>query len=115
MTPDINTIFKDDELRKIVGLTIDEFDDELKRLGNAAIKKLILSGVSSSKIKAKDSYIEQTISAYIRGNYRYTDKDIAQENRLIFEENKNFMSSLSEYTTDSADTVEEETEVETNG
>ena len=46
---------------------------------------------------------------------RYTDKDIAQENRLIFEENKNFMSSLSEYITDSADTVEEETEVETNG
>ena len=109
MTPDINTIFKDDELRKIVGLTIDEFDDELKRLGNAAIKKLILSGVNSSKIKAKDSYIEQTISAYIRGNYRYTDKDIAQENRLIFEENKNFMSSLSEYTT------EENIEVESDG
>lgn len=100
MTPDINTIFKNEELRKIVGLTIDEFDDELIRLGNTAIKKLILSGVNSSRIKAKDSYIEQTISAYIRGNYRYTDIEIAQENRLIFEENKNFMTSLSEYTTE---------------
>ena len=109
MTPDINTILKNEELRKIVGLTIDEFDDELRRLGNAAIKKMILSGVNSSKIKTKDPYIEQTISAYIRGNYRYTDKDIAQENRLIFEENKNFMSSLSEYTT------EEKTEVNSNG
>ena len=115
MTPDINTIFKNEELRKIVGLTIDEFDDELIRLGNAAIKKLILSVVNSSRIVAKDSYIEQTISAYIRGNYRYTDKDIAQENRLIFEENKNFMSSLSAYTTASEDTTGEETEVETNG
>ena len=115
MTPDINTIFNNEKLRKIVGLTIDEFDDELKRLGNAAIKKLILSGVNSSRIVANDSYIEQTISAYIRGNYRYTDKDIAQENRLIFEENKNFMSSLSEYTTPSEDTAEEEAEVETNG
>ena len=99
MTPDINNIFKNEELRKIVGLTIDEFDDELKRLGDAAIKKLILSGVNSSMIKAKDAYIEQTLSAYIRGNFRYTDKEIAQENRQIFEENKNFMSSLSEYTT----------------
>lgn len=100
MTPDINTIFKNEQLRKIVGLTIDEFDDELKRLGNAAIKKLILSGVNSSKIKQGDSYLEQTITAYIRANYRYTESKIAQENRQIFEENKNFMSSLSEYTTE---------------
>lgn len=115
MAPDINTIFKNEELRKIVGLTIGEFDDELSRLGNAAIKKLILSGVNSSRIIAKDSYIEQTISAYIRGNYRYTDKDIAQENRLIFEENKNFMSLLSEYTTASEETAKMETEVGNNG
>ena len=98
MKPDISEIMINEELRKIVGLTIEDFDEELKMLGNAAIKKLVLSGVVEEKIKKEDSYIKQTIMAYIRGNFRYTDAAIAEENRQIFEENKNFMSLLAEYT-----------------
>ena len=100
MNPDIIEIINLENLRKSVGLTIDEFDDELKGLGNSAIKKLILSGVHSSRIRKKDDYIKQTIIAYIRANYRYTDPNIANENKIIFEENKNFMSCTTEYTTE---------------
>lgn len=100
MKPDISDIIKIENLRKSVGLTISEFDDELKELGNSAIKKLILSGIHFSRIKKEDDYIKQTIVAYIRANYRYTDPDIANENKVIFEENKNFMSCTIEYTTE---------------
>ena len=77
-----------------------EFDDELKQLGNSAIKKLILSGIHFSRIRESDDYIKQTIIAYVRANYRYTDQNIANENRQIFEENKNFMSCTTEYTSE---------------
>lgn len=107
MNPDISKIIEIEYLRKSVGLTIDEFDDELKELGNSAIKKMILSGIHSSRIRKEDDYIKQTIIAYIRANYRYTDPDIANENKIIFEENKNFMSCVSEYTTE---LIQEETE-----
>lgn len=100
MKPDISDIIQIENLRKSVGLTISEFDDELKELGNSAIKKLILSGIHFSRIKKDDDYIKQTIVAYIRANYRYTDPDIANENKVIFEENKNFMSCTIEYTTE---------------
>lgn len=98
MKPDILDIIDITNLRKVVGLTIAEFDDELKQLGNSAIKKLILSGIHFSRIRKSDDYIKQTINAYIRANYRYTDQNIANENRQIFEENKNFMSCTTEYT-----------------
>lgn len=102
MKPDISEIMTNEELRKTVGLTIEDFDEELKILGNTAIKKLVLSaGVSKDKIVKEDSYIKQTIMAYIRGNFRYTDPNIAEENRSIFEENKNFMSLLNDYTSES--------------
>lgn len=99
MKPDIAEIIQIEALRKSVGLTINEFDDELKELGNSAIKKLTLSGIHFSRIKKEDDYIKQTIVAYIRANYRYTDPNIARENKIIFEENKNFMSCTTEYTT----------------
>ena len=108
MNPDITSIISIVNLRKSVGLTIDEFDDELKGLGNSAIKKLILSGIHSSRIKENDDYIKQTIVAYIRANYRYTEPNIANENKIIFEENKNFMSSTTEYTTEQVTQEEEE-------
>lgn len=108
MNPDITSIISIVNLRKSVGLTIDEFDDELKGLGNSAIKKLILSGIHSSRIKGNDDYIKQTIVAYIRANYRYTEPNIANENKIIFEENKNFMSSTTEYTTEQVTQEEEE-------
>ena len=100
MEPDISEIMTNEELRKIVGMTIEDFDDELKTIGNAAIKKLVLSGIKEEKFSKEDSYIKQTIMAYIRGNFRYTDPAIAEENRNIFEENKNFMSLMSEYTSE---------------
>lgn len=100
MKPDILKIMDIINLRKTVGLTIEEFDDELKQLGNSAIQKMILSGIHFSRIRKDDDYIKQTIIAYIRANYRYTDSDIAEENRQIFEENKNFMRSTTEYTTE---------------
>lgn len=97
--PDILEILDITNLRKSVGLTIEEFDDELKGLGNSAIKKMILSGIHFSRLRKDDDYIKQTIIAYVRANYRYTDLAIADENRQIFEENKNFMRSTTEYTT----------------
>lgn len=100
MGPDILNIINISDLRKCVGLTIEEFDDELKMLGNSAIKKMVLSGIHSSRIKIEDSYVKQTIMAYIRANYRYTDPKIANENKIIFEENKNFMRNTTEYTTE---------------
>lgn len=100
MKPDILDIIDITNLRKIVGLTIAEFDAELKQLGNSAIKKLTLSGIHFSRIRKSDDYIKQTISAYIRANYRYTEPNIANENRQIFEENKNFMSCTTEYTSE---------------
>lgn len=87
-----------EELRKCVGLTISEFDEDLKSLRNAAIKKIKLSGIVASKIKKEDSLIVETIKAYVRGNYRYTKQDIATKFLAVFEENKNFMRSTQEYT-----------------
>ena len=108
MNPDILNIIAIANLRKSVGLTIEEFDDELKELGNSAIKKLILSGIHPSRVQTNDDYIKQTIIAYIRANYRYTEPNIANENKTIFEENKNFMSSTTEYTTELLTQEEEE-------
>lgn len=90
-----------EELRKCVGLTINEFDEDLKSLRDAAIKKLKLSGIVISKIKKEDSLIIETIKAYVRGNYRYTKQDIAEKFLAVFEENKNFMRSTKEYTQES--------------
>ena len=87
-----------EELRKCVGLTIDEFDEDLKSLRDSAVKKLKLSGIVDSKIKKEDSLIAETIKAYVRGNYRYTKQDIDTKFLAVFEENKNFMRSTKEYT-----------------
>lgn len=85
-------------LRKSVGLKIDEFDNELKELELTAIKKLKLSGIQSSKITKDDSYIVTTILAYIKGNFRFTEANLALRFQQVFEENKNFMRSTIEYT-----------------
>lgn len=97
---DIEKLITIEELRKCVGLTNKEFDEDLKSLGNSAIKKLKISGIVDSKIAKGDCLIVETIKSYIRGSYRYTKPDIAQKFLNVFEENKNFMRSTKEYTTE---------------
>lgn len=94
----IEEVISIEELRKCVGLTTNDFDEDLKNIGDSAIRKLQMSGILSSKIKKEDSLIVQTIKAYIRGSYRYTKSDVAQNFLNVFEQNKNFMRSTKEYT-----------------
>ncbi len=98
-----NRILDEATLRKSVGLKINEFDEELKGLELSAIKKLRLSGIHSSKIKKDDSYIVTTILAYIKGNFRFTEANLAIRFQQVFEDNKNFMRSTKEYTQESGD------------
>ncbi len=86
------------KIRKSVGLEIEEFDEELRQLEQAAIKKLELSGILPSKITLEDNLICSTILAYIKSQFRFSDKDIAMRFQEVFEENKNFMCSTKEYT-----------------
>ena len=95
---DITSLIEIEQLRKCVGLNISEFDDDLKMLGNTAIKKLQLSGILSSKIVKDDSIIINTILAYVKASFRNTPTDVAERYKLLFEENKNFMRSTKEYT-----------------
>mgnify|MGYP001139679351 CR=1 FL=1 len=81
------------KIRKSVGLEIEEFDEELRQLEQAAIKKLL-----PSKITLEDNLICSTILAYIKSQFRFSDKDIAMRFQEVFEENKNFMCSTKEYT-----------------
>lgn len=96
-------VLDDDTLRKSVGLKIKEFDEELKGLELTAIKKLELSGIHSSKIQKEDSYIVTTILAYVKGNFRFTEANLAIRFQQVFEDNKNFMRSTIEYTQESSD------------
>lgn len=96
-------VLDDDTLRKSVGLKIKEFDEELKGLELTAIKKLELSGIHSSKIQKDDSYIVTTILAYVKGNFRFTEANLAIRFQQVFEDNKNFMRSTIEYTQESSD------------
>lgn len=86
------------KIRKYVGLTIEEFDDDLIMLGNTAIKKLLLTGILESKITKEDSIIINTILAYVKANFRNTPDDVAERYKSLYEENKNFMRSTKEYT-----------------
>ncbi len=103
MSDNIKRILDDVTLRKSVGLKISEFDEELKSLELTAIKKLRLSGILDSKIKKDDSYIVTTILAYVKGNFRFTESNLAIRFQQVFEENKNFMRSTAEYTQESSD------------
>lgn len=87
------------DLRDAVGLTITDFDNELKQLEASAIKQLELCGISTSKIIKDDNFIVTTIISYVKANFRFTDKDIALRFQDVFEKNKNFMRSTTEYTT----------------
>lgn len=98
-----NGILDDKTLRKSVGLKIIEFDEELKSLELSAIKKLELSGIHPSKIRKEDSYIVTTILAYVKGNFRFTEANLAIRFQQVFEDNKNFMRSTTEYTQESSD------------
>lgn len=86
------------KMRKYVGLTVEDFDDDLIMLGNTAIKKLLLTGILESKIVKEDSMIVNTILAYIKANFRNTPNDVAERYKNLYEENKNFMRSTIEYT-----------------
>lgn len=99
----ITNLIETKNIRKYVGIIIDEFDDELILLGNTAIKKLIMSGILSSKINSNDSVINNTILAYIKANFRNTQANIADRYKSVFEENKDFMRSTKEYTEVSSD------------
>lgn len=100
MPDTIQNIISKDELRKSVGLTIQDFDDELEQLEEAGIRKLVLSGILPSKIKSEDKLITTTILTYVKANFRFTEANLAERYQQVFEENKNFMRSTSEYTTD---------------
>lgn len=93
-----DSILNKEKLRKSVGLTIEDFDEELKDLERTAIQKMKLSGIIASKIKAEDSFVTTTILAYVKANFRFTDQDVAIRYKEVFEENKNYMRSTKEYT-----------------
>ncbi len=107
--PDMNkdanqgNILTAEKLRRSVGLTIDSFDEELKDLELSAIKQMQLSGIVPSKIIAQDKYIVNTILAYVKGNFRFTDANTAIRFQQVFEANKNYMRSTTEYTQESSD------------
>ena len=103
MPDKIQNIIAKEKLRKSVGLTIQDFDDELEELESAGIKKLILSGILPSKIKEEDKLIATTILTYVKANFRFTEANLAERYQQVFEENKNFMRSTSEYTTETND------------
>ena len=50
-----------------------------------------------------DNFIVTTILAYVKANFRFTDKDIALRFQDVFEKNKNFMRSTIEYTSESSE------------
>ena len=104
MSDKIQSIISKDELRKSAGLTIQDFDDELEQLELAGISKLVLSGILPSKIKAEDKLITTTILTYVKANFRFTEANLAERYQQVFEENKNFMRSTSEYTTENTNT-----------
>lgn len=104
MPDKVQSIISKDELRKSVGLTIQDFDDELEQLELAGISKLVLSGILPSKIKIEDKLITTTILTYVKANFRFTEANLAERYHQVFEENKNFMRSTSEYTTENTNT-----------
>ena len=95
MPDKVQNIISKDELRKSVGLTIQDFDDELEELELAGISKLVLSGILPSKIKVEDKLITTTILTYVKANFRFTEANLATRYQQVFEENKNFMRSTS--------------------
>lgn len=101
--PEIKNILDINRIRKSVGLEIKDFDEELQELELAAINKLVLSGIKPSKISKEDTLITTTILAYIKSQFRFSDKDVALRFQDVFEENKNFMRSTSEYTLESSE------------
>lgn len=98
-----SNILEIQELRDAVGLTISDFDNELQQLEGTAIQQMKLCGISPSKIKKDDNFIVTTILAYVKANFRFTDKDIALRFQDVFEKNKNFMRCTLEYTSESSE------------
>lgn len=59
-----------EELRKRVGLSNPNFDEELKEVELAAIEDLKMSGIHESNIVASNPVVCQAITAYVRANFR---------------------------------------------
>lgn len=63
-------ILEVDELRKRIGLSNKNFDDELKETELSAILDLKLAGIHENNIVASDPLICQAITAYVRAKDR---------------------------------------------
>lgn len=103
---DSKNILAKEELRKSVGMSTGEFDEELQELEATAIQKMKLSGINSSKIVKEDKLIVTTIKAYVKANFRFADINLSTKFQEIFEDNKNYMRSTSEYTKESSEANE---------
>ncbi|MCI8396836.1 MAG: hypothetical protein HFJ52_04090 [Clostridia bacterium] len=103
---DSKNILTKEALRKSVGMSTSEFDEELQELEAAAIQKMELSGINPEKIVKDDNLVVTTIKAYVKANFRFADINLSAKFQEIFEENKNYMRSTSEYTKESSDSNE---------
>ncbi len=85
-----------EELRKRVGLSNTNFDEELKEVEKAAIDDLIMSGIKKGNIVASDSTICQAITAYVRANFR--NNASSDKYQKAYERLRYKMSVSSKYT-----------------
>ena len=85
-----------EELRKRVGLSNTNFDEELKEVENAAIDDLVMSGIKKGNIVASDSTICQAITAYVRANFR--NNASSDKYQKAYERLRYKMSVSSKYT-----------------
>ena len=88
--------FKVEELRKRVGLSNSQFDEELIETQNAAINDLKLSGIKEEAIVASDPTVCQAVTAYVRANFRINEK--SEKFERAYEKLRHKMSVSKNYT-----------------
>ena len=84
-----------EELRKRVGLSNTNFDEELREVELAAIEDLKISGIHEGNIVASDPVVCQAITAYVRANFRNNKQ--SEKYQKTYERIRHKMSVSSSY------------------
>ncbi len=67
-----------DDLKLMLRISIDTYDDEISGLVEAAEADLALAGIAGEKIEGKDALIKRAIGIYVKANFGWNNPDSAK-------------------------------------
>ncbi len=86
-----------DDVKKVLRVTVNNFDTEITDLIDAAKADLKLSGVLSEKVTDSDTLIKRAVTTYVKANFGYDNPD-ADRLKAAYDMLKAHLTLSAEYT-----------------